>query len=64
MGKEKKKLGMYGETPKVTFGQLSICEFTLPPGKDVWMQLEDEEGMQMPKAPLEKVLTDWFNKNF
>jgi len=67
--KTKQKLGMYGEMPIVTIGDMELCMFTdAKDEKRIWLQIVDEEGMEVndPKAleELSKLLKEWFNKNF
>jgi hypothetical protein len=63
------KLGMYGEMPIVTIGDMEICMFTdQKDEKRIWMRITDEEGMEIndPKQlkELSELLKKWFWDNF
>lgn len=63
------KMGMYGEMPIVTIGDMELSMFTNQENeKEIWMQKVDGEGMQVRDqkslGELSKLLEDWFNKNF
>jgi len=61
---KKDKLGMYGETPRVTIGRYEICEFTLPPDDTFWIEIIGGEGAQMSKDSFEPIVSDFFSKHF
>ena len=60
--------GMYGDTPKVVVGKISICEMDSPPGEHVWMEriLDDGEidGASFNKSNLEDTLANFYDSNF
>jgi len=64
----KQKLGMYGETPKIKIGELSICMFTDKKDEvDIWVSNAGGEGAQFrgeSKAVKEigTLIEGWFNK--
>lgn len=60
---DKKKVGMYGETPKVTIGNFTICEMTLPAGDSIWIERPEEEGGEFKKSLLEPMLKEFFDKH-
>ena len=62
--KKKDKIGMYGETPRITIGKFIICEMTLPPGNQVWIEEIDEDGMAFGKNLFEAALKKFYDKNF
>ena len=64
MSKEKQKIGMYGETPKIEVGNYTISEFTLPPGDSIWIEAEDGEGGQFPKEKFLVVLKRFYDDSF
>jgi hypothetical protein len=64
MSKNKKKLGHYGETPRITIGNFIICEATLPAGDKLWIEEVDEDGMQFPKKLFEATLKKFYDENF
>jgi len=62
---EKRKIGMYDETPKVIIGDWSICEMIVPVGNSVWIEnIESNEGGEFKKETLSKILGEFFNKEF
>lgn len=62
---DKPRIGMYGETPKITIGKVTICEMTLPAGKSVWIEAGDSaEGGEFSKSLLEPILKKFFDEKF
>jgi len=59
------KSGMYGEMPKLIIGKYEI---SLMSDKDnelnVWIQSEEGEGSEFIISELEKVIKEFFDKNF
>ena len=59
------KSGMYGEMPKLIIGKYEI---SLMSDKDnelnVWIQSEEGEGGEFIISELEKVIKEFFDKNF
>lgn len=56
--------GMYGETPRIQIGSLSICEMQLPPSGSVWVEEEGVDGSEFSKEYFGKFLKEWYDKNF
>lgn len=63
-GLKKKKIGMYGDMPRVQVGKFSICEQTDPPSDTIWIEEDGGEGGEFQKAAFEKTLSDFYNTNF
>lgn len=61
---DKKKIGMYDETPKVTIGAFTICEMTIPPGDSVWIEEEGVEGAEIQKSQIQPSLKAFFDLLF
>ncbi len=57
------KMGMYGQTPKVQIGKLSICEAQSPPNDSVWIEEEGVDGGEFGKAALAETLKKWYDTN-
>lgn len=60
----KVKSGMYDETPKIQIGNFTICEFTLPPGDSIWINDNEEDATQFPKALFLPMLKKFYDDNF
>ena len=60
---DKKKCGMYGETPVVAIGDYTICEFSDPADDTVWIQHKDAEGGQFSKEKLRKCIATFYTEN-
>jgi hypothetical protein len=58
---DSKKVGMYGETPRVDVGEFSICR---QDENSVWIEHESGEGAQFPDEIFEKFLEGFYNKHF
>lgn len=56
--------GMYGETPRVHMGVMSICEAQIPTNDHVWIEEFGEEGGEFLKSSICGVLKEYFDKNF
>lgn len=61
-GLKEKKIGMYGDTPRVQIGKFTICEQSDPVGETVWIE-SDKDGGEFPKILLEKIIEEFYNKN-
>jgi len=59
-----KKVGMYGETPQIIIGRLTISEMNIPAGESVWIEHESGEGGEFRKDLLEPVLQKFYDENF
>lgn len=59
--KDKKPVGMYGETPRVVVGQYSICR---QGDNSVWIEHEDGEGAEFNDALFAEFLAEFYNKYF
>lgn len=62
------KLGMYGEMPIVKVGKMNLSMFTDKENEDrIFLQDGEYEGMEVNGSgikSLEKVIKEWFDKNF
>jgi len=56
-----KPIGMYGETPRVTIGEYSICR---QDDTSVWIEHESGEGAQFSDESFEECIKDFYNKHF
>jgi hypothetical protein len=56
-------IGMYGETPRIKIGKLTICRQN-DSDETVW--IEDEEGIggEFLSSDIEGLLQKYFDKNF
>lgn len=61
---QKKKVGMYGDTPTIQIGKFTISEMNAPPGKSLWFEQEEGEGAEFRKDNFEKVVKQFFDANF
>jgi len=58
-------VGMYGETPRVKVGSLSICQqYIADDSKGIWIEDESGEGGDFKTEMVEKVLRKFFDDNF
>lgn len=44
--------------------QIGRVSMNIMGNKNVWMEIEDEEGSEFPLKDIEKLLLNYFNKNF
>jgi len=59
-----KKVGMYGDIPHITIGEFIMCEQSDPPGESIWIEHVGEDGGEFRKDFFEKVLKEYYDKNF
>lgn len=61
----KKRIGMYGDTPKLKIGIYTICRMN-PDGDDktIWIESEDGEGAEFNADLFEATIDTFFNKYF
>lgn len=65
MAEEKTKHGMYGETPRIQIGKLTVCMYTDRPNEQrIYIENEDGEGGTFNAIDFEKVIKDKFNELF
>jgi len=60
----KRKVGMYGDTPRITIGKFIICEQHDPPGETVWIEEVGEDGSEFRKDMFEKALKKFYDAEF
>lgn len=62
---EKKKIGMYGETPRIKVGKFTICRMC-PDGEDnsVWIEFADGEGAEFSDELFEEAIASFYAKHF
>lgn len=59
-GGTREPVGMYGETPRVYFGDMSICK----QGEgQVWIEDADGDGGAFPGELVEKAMSDFLKKH-
>ena len=61
---KKRRIGMYGDTPRVKVGKYIICRQD-PDGanESVWIEEEEETGGEFDDSLFEKCIEEFLNKN-
>jgi hypothetical protein len=62
--KEKPKMGMYDETPKLQIGKLTLCEAQDPSNGNLWIDDDEHDASEFPKEKVYEVLKAYYDKNF